>query len=165
MGDVLVPALAILVLVALGAVASVTVVKPHESIVIFRLGKATPESVRGPGLHLVFPVVDRAVHVDRRETATDGTVAGTSNDDVAVTADLRILWRVIDPLKSVVNLGNVEEALKDVAGTALEDLDADDAIAHAGRAADAIEARLKDVGKRWGVEISEVRVRRVSRAR
>ena len=164
MGELIAPAFAILVVVGLLANASLTVVQPYESIVIFRLGKATPESVRGPGLHFVLPVVDRAVRVDRRETATDGTVGGTSKDDIAVTADLRIIWRVIDPFKSVLNVANAEEALKDVAGSALEDLEADDAIAYAGRAADAIEARLKDVGKRWGIEIAEVRVRRVSRA-
>lgn len=164
MGDVLVPAFAILVLAGLAVAASVTVVKPNQSIVIFRLGKATPESVRGPGLHLVLPVVDRAVNVSMSETATEGTVNGTSRDDVALTADLRILWRVIDPLKRVLNLGDGDEALKDVAGTALRDLDADEAIAYAGRAADVIEERLKDVGKRWGIQIAEVRVHRVSRA-
>ena len=153
MGYDLVPAFAILV-----------VVKPYESIVIFRLGKATPESVRGPGLHFLLPVVDRAVRVDRRETATNGTVGGTSKDDIAVTADLRILWRVIDPFKSVLNVADVEEALKEVAGTGLEDLAADEAIAYAGRAADAIEVRLKDVGKRWGIAIAKVTARRVSRA-
>ena len=155
---------AMLAVAALVAVASLTAVKPFESIVIFRLGKATPDTVRGPGFHFIIPIFDRAVRVRMTETATDGTVAGTSKDDVALTADLRILWRVIDPLKSVVNVANVEEALKDVAGTALENLDADEAIAYAGRAADAMEARLKDVGKRWGIAIAEVKVRRVSRA-
>ena len=164
MGELLAPAFAILVVVGLIANASLTVVKPNESIVIFRLGKATPGSVRGPGLRFVLPVLDRAVHVSMTETATDGTVDGTSRDDVAVTADITILWRVIDPLKRALNVANVEEALKEVAGTGLEDLAADEAIAYAGRAADAIEVRLKDVGKRWGIAIVKVTVRRVSRS-
>lgn len=104
------------------------------------------------------------MRVDGRETATHGTVAGTSKDDVAVTADITILWRVVDPLKSVLNVANVEQALNDIARTTLLDLDADHAIAHPGRAADAIEERANEAGKRWGVEIAEVRVRRVSRA-
>jgi regulator of protease activity HflC (stomatin/prohibitin superfamily) len=162
-GELLVLAFAILVVAALVALASLTVVKPYESIVTFRLGKATADSVRGPGLHFILPVVDRAVHVSMLETATDGTVRGTAKDDVALAAELRILWRVVDPLKSVLNVANVEEALKEVAGTGLEDLAADEAIDYPGRAADAIEARLNDVGKRWGIAIAKVTVRRVSR--
>ena len=163
MEELLAAASAVLVVGALVAVASLTAVKPYESIVIFRLGKATPDSVRGPGFHFIVPILDRALRVRMTETATDGTVVGTSKDDVAVTAELRILWRVVDPLKSVLNVANVEEGLKAVAGTALQDLAADEAIAYAGRAADAIEARLKDVGKTWGIAIAEVTVRRVSR--
>lgn len=163
MGELLVPAFAILVVGALVAVASLTVVKPDESIVIFRLGKATPDSVRGPGLQFLLPVVDRAVRVSMSETTTDGTVRGTAKDDVALAAELQIVWRVVDPLKRVLNVANVEEALKDVAGTGLADLAADEAIAYAGRAADAIEAQLKDVGKRWGIAIAKVTVREVAR--
>jgi hypothetical protein len=77
------------------------------------------------------------------------TRSRSTGGDVTLTADILILWRVIDPFKTVLSLGNVEEALKDVAGTALEDLDADVAIAYAGRAANVMEERLKDVGKRW----------------
>jgi regulator of protease activity HflC (stomatin/prohibitin superfamily) len=164
-GDVLVTAIGLLVLLVLLAVyASVTVVKQGEAIVIFRLGKSSADMVRGPGLQYIIPIVDRAVHVRLAETATDATVFGTSKDDVAVTADLTIVWRVVDPLKSVIMLANPEEALKTAADRALQDIDATEAIAYAGRAAKAIEAQLKDLGKRWGITIAEVSVRRVSRA-
>jgi regulator of protease activity HflC (stomatin/prohibitin superfamily) len=111
-GDVLVPAIGLMVLVLLAVYASVTVVKQDEAIVIFRLGRTSADMVRGPGLHIVIPIVDRAVRVRLAEMAFEGTVGGVSKDEAAVTADLTIRWRVVDPFKSVTNLANVEAALK-----------------------------------------------------
>ena len=55
MGEILVATIGLLVLVA--AYASVTLVNRDEAIVIFRLGRTSADMVRGPGLHIVIPVV------------------------------------------------------------------------------------------------------------
>lgn len=165
MENVQIAAVLLVVILALVVLkVSITVVRPDEAIVILRLGRADRGMVRGPGLHFLIPVIDRPIRIGLRETVSEATVTGMSKDEVLLSVDLAVRWRVVDPLKSVLNVADVAEGLMSVASDELRELDADDAIANRDRVRDVMEAKLNEVATRWGGTILRVEVRGVARA-
>jgi regulator of protease activity HflC (stomatin/prohibitin superfamily) len=107
-------------LVFLGLLASVKVVQAYEQGVVFRFGQVQLNAVRQPGLTLIVPLVDRMQKVNM-QTVAMGVPAqeGITQDNVSVRVDAVVYFRVIDPVKAIVNVQNYGYAVSQVAQTSL----------------------------------------------
>src|SRR4029450_1607846 len=99
--DVLIAALG---LGAVGLATSARIVKQYERGLVFRLGRVR-EAVRGPGLTLIVPGVDR-LRKGNMQIVTMPVPAqdGITRDNVTVKVDAVVYFNVVDPVRAVVNV-------------------------------------------------------------
>ena len=89
--------------------AAVRILREYERAVIFRLGRLIP--VKGPGLILLIPVVDRMERISTRiETIDVQRQEVMTRDNVPVTVDAVVYYRVIEPSDAVVKVKNFHKA-------------------------------------------------------
>lgn len=157
----------ILVLAAITLVMGLRVVQQYERAVVFRLGRVLSGS-RAPGLTVVIPYLDRVVKVNM-QIVTMGVPAqqGITRDNVSVSVDAVVYFRVVDPVKAVVNVQNYTYAVSQVATTSLRSVigraDLDTLLSER----DQINAELKEIIDEptegpWGVKIERVEIKDVS---
>ncbi|HWP63614.1 MAG TPA: SPFH domain-containing protein, partial [Candidatus Binatia bacterium] len=97
---------------------SVRIVNQYEKMVVFRLGRTDERLVREPGLRFLIPIVDRPVKVDLREQFIEvPSQTNITRDNAPINIDFLIYWKIVDPLKSQVNVGNFTGALTGIATT------------------------------------------------
>src|SRR5919198_559181 len=112
---------ALVIIVALAAVvagASVRILREYERAVVFRLGRLIGQ--KGPGIVLLIPVVDRMVRVDLRTVTFDVPPQDLiTRDNVPAKVNAVAYYRVIDPVKSVVEVERVRTATSQIAQTTL----------------------------------------------
>jgi regulator of protease activity HflC (stomatin/prohibitin superfamily) len=112
-------AVVILVLVLLLLALSVRQVQQYERGVVFRFGRVLPE-VRGPGLRWIVPFADRMVKVTMQTVVLDVPAQGAiSRDNVTVTVDAVVYFRVLDPVKALVKVRDYPHAVSQVSQTSL----------------------------------------------
>jgi regulator of protease activity HflC (stomatin/prohibitin superfamily) len=150
-------------LMALAATA-VRIVPEYQRLVVFRLGRVL--GARGPGLVLLLPAIDRAIAIDLRETAQEFLrQSATTRDSISVSVDAVVRWKVVDPVQSVVCVGNLAQALLEAAVAALRsaihDLPAARLPAERERIISETRARLDEATRQWGVEVTAVEVREI----
>ncbi|MDQ1712150.1 MAG: hypothetical protein QOE45_1600 [Frankiaceae bacterium] len=142
------------------------IVQEYERGIVFRLGRVRSE-IKGPGLNVIVPFVDRLVKVNM-QVVTMGVPAqeGITRDNVTLRVDAVVYFRVIDPLKAIVNVQNYLFATSQVAQTSLRSVigqsDLDDVLSNR----EAINAQLKAIidaltEAPWGIKIDLVEVKDV----
>jgi regulator of protease activity HflC (stomatin/prohibitin superfamily) len=104
----------------LGVVSSIKVVQQFEQGVVFRFGQVQLNAVRQAGLTMIVPIMDRLQKVNM-QTIAMGVPAqdGITQDNVSVRVDAVVYFRVIDPVKAIVNVQNYGFAISQVAQTSL----------------------------------------------
>jgi regulator of protease activity HflC (stomatin/prohibitin superfamily) len=158
----------VLVLLALILLATgVRLVQQYERGVVLRFGRLLPR-VREPGLQLIIPIADRLTKVPIRTIVMGIPAQGAiTRDNVTLTVDAVVYYRVIDPVKAIINVENYPGAVFQVSQTSLR--------AVIGRAdldtllsdRDSINAELKSVidaptEEPWGLHIERVEVKDVA---
>ena len=112
-------AVVVIVLVLLVLALSVRQVQQYERGVVFRFGRVLPE-VRGPGLRFIVPVADQMTKVTMQTVVLDVPAQGAiSRDNVTVTVDAVVYFRVLDPVKALVNVKDYPFAVSQVSQTSL----------------------------------------------
>ncbi|HEX7266024.1 MAG TPA: SPFH domain-containing protein, partial [Streptosporangiaceae bacterium] len=115
----------LVVLAILGAVAvgrSVRVVQQFEQGIVFRFGRIQSPP-RGPGLTVVRPVGDRMQKVNMQIVAMAVPAQdGITRDNVTVRVDAVVYFRVVDPIKAIVNVQNYMFAVSQQAQTSLRQI-------------------------------------------
>ncbi len=166
-GAVLVAIAAFLVVVVLVVLyLSVRVVQQYEQMVVFRLGQTSQSMVRGPGLRFLIPIIDRPVKVDLREQFIEVPSQTTiTRDNAPINIDFLIYWRIVDPLKSVVNVAYFAGALQGIATTTLRavigDIILDDVLSKRDQINEVLRAKLDEQTERWGGKITTVEIREI----
>lgn len=155
------------VLVLLLAVLSIRLVQQYERGVVFRFGRALDE-VREPGLRLLVPIADRMVKVSTRVVVLAVPAQGAiTRDNVTVQVDAAVYFRVVDPVKAIVNIEDYRNAVSRVAQTSLRTVigraDLDTLLSDRQR----ISAELKTLidaptEQPWGVRIELVELRDIA---
>jgi regulator of protease activity HflC (stomatin/prohibitin superfamily) len=112
--------LGVFVALALWIVASaVRQVEQYQRGVVFRFGRVRTE-IRGPGLHFIIPIADRMVKVTMQTVVLGVPAQGAiTRDNVTVTVDAVIYFRVVDPVKALVNVRDYPNAVSQVSQTSL----------------------------------------------
>jgi regulator of protease activity HflC (stomatin/prohibitin superfamily) len=146
---------------------SVRIVQQYEQMVVFRLGRTNESMVRGPGLRFLIPIVDRPVKVDVREQFIEVPSQTTiTKDNAPINVDFLIYWRIVDPLKSIVNVAYFAGALQGVATTTLRavigDILLDEVLSKREQINEVLRAKLDEVTERWGGKVTTVEIREIT---
>jgi regulator of protease activity HflC (stomatin/prohibitin superfamily) len=157
--------LAVLVIVAIFLLNWLKILNEYERGVIFRLGNLLPKP-KGPGLVLVFAPIDRMVKVSLRLVALDVPPQDIiTRDNVSVKVNAVVFFRVVDPIKAVVEVENFLYATSQLAQTTLRSVlgqaELDDLLAERDR----LNLQLQDILDRhtdpWGIKVTSVEVKHV----
>ena len=155
----------VLLLVVVGF--GLRIVQQYERGVVFRLGRVRPV-VRNPGLNVIIPIVDRMVRVNLQiVTMSVPGQDGISRDNVSVRVDAVVYFRVVDPVKAVVNVENYQYAVSQVAQTSLRSVigkaDLDMLLADRERINSDLRAIIDEPTEGpWGVKIERVEIKDVA---
>ncbi len=158
---------AILVLALVFLYLSVRVVQQYEKMVVFRLGQTNERLVRDPGLRFLIPIVDRPVKVDVREQFIEVPSQTTiTRDNAPINVDFLIYWKIVDPLKSIVNVAYFAGALQGVATTTLRavigDILLDEVLSRREQINEVLRTKLDEVTERWGGKVTTVEIREIT---
>ncbi|MCL4813795.1 MAG: slipin family protein [Vicinamibacteraceae bacterium] len=151
--------------VLLYLISSIKILAEYERGVIFRLGKLLPRP-KGPGLVLVFAPVDRMVRVSLRTVVLDVPPQDIiTRDNVSVKVNAVVFFRVLDPLKAIVEVENFHYATSQLAQTTLRSVlgqaELDDLLAERERLNQELQQILDKQTDPWGVKVSAVEVKHV----
>ena len=157
----------ILVLVLIFLYLSVRVVNQGQMMVVYRLGQAKMEYVRGPGLQFLVPIIWKPKVVDVREQFIEVPSQTTiTKDNAPISVDFLTYWKIVDPLKSVVNVAFFAGALQGVATTTLRavigDILLDEVLSKREQINEVLRTKLDEVTERWGGKVTTVEIREIT---
>ena len=143
---------------------AIKVVREYQRLVVFRLGRVI--GVKGPGLVVLIPLVDKAVTVDLREFYLEiPRQDSITKDNAPIAVDFVMFYKVLDPQMSVVQVGNFAGAALNIASTTLRavigDIPLDDMLAKRDEINQLLRAKLDEVTERWGVKVTNVEIREI----
>ena len=160
---------ALIAIVAIGALwlaSGIRVVSQFERGVVFRFGRvsATP---RQPGLTWVTPGVQKLRKVNMQiVTMPVPAQDGITRDNVSVRVDAVVYFRVVDPIKVVVDVQDYLQAVSQVAQTSLRSIigksDLDDLLSNRERLNEGLELLIDSPALGWGVHIDRVEIKDVA---
>jgi regulator of protease activity HflC (stomatin/prohibitin superfamily) len=158
---------AFLVVVALVVIyLSVRIVNQYEKMVVLRLGRTDAGLVRDPGLRFLVPIIDQPRKVDLRETFTEVPSQRTiTKDNAPIDVDFLIYWKIVDPLRSVLNAQDFQGMLQGVATTTLRavigDIALDEVLSKRDQINELLRVKLDEVTERWGGKVLSVEIREI----
>ena len=140
------------------------ILREYERGVIFRLGKLL--GAKGPGLILLIPIVDRMVRMDLRVvTINVERQEVMTRDNVPVTVDAVVYFRVVDPQAAVVKVENFLKATSLIAQTTLRSVLGQSPLDDLLSQREAINQTLQDIIDKqtepWGIKVTAVEVKDV----
>jgi regulator of protease activity HflC (stomatin/prohibitin superfamily) len=143
---------------------AIKIVREYQRLVIFRLGRCIGD--KGPGLVLLIPFIDRPVWVDLRELFLEiPKQTCITKDNAPIDIDFLVFWKVIDPVASVIQVGNFAGASQGIATTTLRavigDIMLDDVLAKREQINQVLRVKLDEVTERWGVKVTTVEIREI----
>jgi regulator of protease activity HflC (stomatin/prohibitin superfamily) len=165
LSDAALALLIIIGLVALYFLSCVRVLSEYERGVIFRLGRVLGRP-KGPGLIFVFWPIDRIVRVDLRiVTRVVEPQDVITRDNVSVKVNAVLYFRVIDPMRSVLEVENYLHATSQVALTTLRSTvgqaELDELLAERDRLNRRLQEIIDGHTEPWGVKVTAVEVKDV----
>src|SRR5512136_421350 len=143
----------------------IRVLREYERGVIFRLGKLL--RAKGPGLIFLIPVVDRMVKMDLRVVTIDVAKQELmTRDNVPVTVDAVVYFRVVEPGAAVVKVENFWKATSLIAQTTLRSVlgqaELDELLAHRDKINQTLQEIIDRQTDPWGIKVTSVEVRDVA---
>jgi len=143
---------------------TIKILKEYERGVIFFLGRF--QTVKGPGLIILVPGIQRMIRVDLRVIVLDvPTQDVISRDNVSVKVNAVIYFRIVDPEKAIIRVANVFEATSQLSQTTLRSVlgkhELDDMLAERDKLNTDIQALLDERTENWGVKVANVEIKHV----
>jgi regulator of protease activity HflC (stomatin/prohibitin superfamily) len=144
--------------------ASIRIVNEYERGVVFRLGRYV--GVRGPGLVLLIPFIERMVKIELRVLTMDVPAQECITiDTVTVKVDAVVYFRVIKPEAAVLNVEQFIRATSLLCQTTLRNVvgqsDLEDLLAHRDKVNEKLQMLIDEGTEPWGIKVSMVEVRDV----
>jgi regulator of protease activity HflC (stomatin/prohibitin superfamily) len=143
---------------------SFRVLNEYERGVIFRLGKFS--AVKGPGLIILIPILDKMIKISLRTIALDVPPQDIiTKDNVSVKVNAVVYFRVVDPNKAIIQVEDYMYATSLISQTTLRTIlgqsDMDDLLAHR----ELVNSKLKELIDRetepWGIKVMNVELKNV----
>ena len=158
------PLIVIAILVVVFLAAALKIVPEYQRAVIFRLGRVI--GAKGPGLFILIPIIDKMVKVDLRTVTLDvPTQDIITKDNVSVSVDAVVYFRVVDPVKAIVEVENYLYATSQIAQTTLRSVcgsvELDELLAEREK----LNIQLQEIIDRqtdpWGVKVVAVELKKI----
>ena len=143
----------------------IRILREYERGVIFRLGKLLGS--KGPGLIFLIPIVDRMVKMDLRVVTIDVSRQEVmTRDNVPVTVDAVVYFRVIDPMAAVVKVENFWKATSLIAQTTLRSVlgqaEMDELLSQREKINQTLQEIIDKQTDPWGIKVTAVEVKDVA---
>jgi len=143
---------------------TIKILKEYERGVIFFLGRF--QSVKGPGLIILIPGLQKMTKVDLRVIVLDvPTQDVISRDNVSVKVNAVIYFRIVDPEKAVIRVANVFEATSQLSQTTLRSVlgqhELDDMLSEREKLNADIQGILDQRTDNWGIKVANVEIKHV----
>jgi regulator of protease activity HflC (stomatin/prohibitin superfamily) len=158
--------LVVVILIALIALlsAAVKITREYERGVVFRLGRLI--GAKGPGVIFLIPIVDRMVRMDLRVVTLDvPRQEMMTRDNVSVTVDAVVYFRVVNPEDAVVKVANYSKATFLLAQTTLRSVlgqhELDELLSQRDRINQQLQRVIDEGSEPWGMKVALVEVRDV----
>lgn len=143
---------------------AIKILREYERGVVFRLGRVIP--VKGPGLIIIWPIIDRLVKVSLRIVTMDVPAQDViTKDNISVKVNAVVYFRVIDPIKAVTEVEDFLYATSMIAQTTLRSILGQSQLDDLLTRREEVNAELQKVidfqTEPWGVKVTAVEVRNV----
>jgi len=155
---------ALAVFVVLVILSALRIMREYERAVVFLLGRFW--KVKGPGLIIIIPIIQKMVRVDLRTRVMDvPTQDVISRDNVSVQVNAVVYFRVIDAQKAIIQVEDFMAATSQLAQTTLRSVlgqhELDEMLAERDRLNKDIQGILDEQTDAWGIKVSNVELKHV----
>ena len=163
--ETLVSTFGFLVLAAVVLVAkSIRIVNEYERGVIFRLGRVSAANLKGPGLRVLLPFVDRMLKIDLRTVTHDVPPQEViTKDNVTIKVNAVIYFNVMNPIDAVVKIANHYMATSLFAQTTLRNIlgqhELDEILAERDKIGASLQRIIDEATDAWGIKVSAVEIK------
>src|SRR6185369_1056262 len=146
---------------------AIRILREYERGVIFRLGRLIGgEGIKGPGLILLIPIIDKMVKVSLRTVVMDvPTQDVITRDNVSIKVNAVVYFRVIEPQKAIVGVENFLVATSQLSQTTLRSVlgqsDLDDLLSQREKINMKLQQIIDTHTEPWGVKVSNVEVKQI----
>jgi regulator of protease activity HflC (stomatin/prohibitin superfamily) len=154
----------VIIIVLLLLLSAIRVLREYERAVVFRLGRLI--GIRGPGLFILVPVIDKMVKVSLRTLVMDVPPQDViTRDNVTVKVNAVIYFRVVDPARSVVEVEDFLFATSQLSQTTLRSVLGEAELDHLLSEREKLNQQLQTIIDRqtdpWGIKVIAVEVKDV----
>ena len=154
----------LIAVIALFVFSTIKILREYQRGVIFLLGRFW--KVKGPGLIIVIPGIQKMVRVDLRVMVMDvPTQDVISRDNVSVKVSAVVYFRIMDPEKAIIQVENRVEATSQLAQTTLRSVlgrhDLDNMLAERDQLNADIQVILDQSTEAWGIKVANVEIKNV----
>jgi len=155
----------IIIIIIFFLASAIKILNEYERGVIFRLGRVLGNP-KGPGLIILIPVVDRMVKVSLRTVVLDVPPQDViTRDNVSIKVNAVVYFRVVDALKSIIDVENYLYATSQLSQTTLRSVlgqaELDDLLSHREQINERLQEILDTHTEPWGIKVSNVEVKNV----
>ncbi len=143
---------------------AIKILKEYERGVVFRLGRIIP--VKGPGLVIIWPIIDKLVRVSLRTVTMDVPPQDViTKDNVSVKVNAVVYFRVMDPIKAITEVEDFYFATSQIAQTTLRSVIGQTQLDEVLSKRDQVNAELQKIidfqTEPWGIKVTAVEVKNV----
>ena len=143
---------------------SLKVLREYERAVVFRLGRYT--GVRGPGLVILIPGLERMVRVSTRIVTLDIPPQDViTKDNVSIQINAVVYFRVMAPEKAIIEIENFLYATSQLAQTTLRSVagqaELDELLSDRDKINDQLQSLLDDATDAWGIKVAQVELKHI----
>jgi regulator of protease activity HflC (stomatin/prohibitin superfamily) len=154
----------IVIVVAFFIISGIKVVKEYERGVIFRLGRLV--GARGPGIFFVIPFIEGMVIVDLRTVTYDvPSQEVVTRDNVTVSVNAVVYYRVVDPEKAVTEVYDFRYATAQIAQTTLRSVigqaELDEVLSKREKLNVELQQIIDEATNPWGIKVTAVEIKDV----
>ena len=156
--------IAVLILIVVLLFSAINVLNEYERAVVFTLGRF--RGIKGPGLVLIYPIVQRMRKVDLRVIVLSVPKQDViTRDNVSVKVNAVVYFRIVDPGKAIIQVANAFDATSQVAQTTLRSVvgqhEMDDLLSQRDKLNTDLQRILDQSTEAWGIKVSTVEIKDV----
>jgi len=143
---------------------AIRILREYERGVVFRLGRLV--GVKGPGLILLIPLIDKMVKVSLRTVVMDVPPQDViTKDNVSIKVNAVVYFRVMEPGKAIVEVENFLFATSQLSQTTLRSIlgqsELDDLLAERDKINAQLQVIIDNATEPWGIKVSNVEVKHI----
>ncbi len=143
---------------------AIKILREYERGVVFRLGRLVP--VKGPGLVIIWPIIDKLVKADLRTVTMDVPSQDIiTRDNISVKVNAVVYFRVIDPTKAITEVVDYHYATSQISQTTLRSVlgqsQLDDLLAKRDELNAELQKIIDEQTEPWGIKVTTVEVKNV----